>query len=82
MKKTSGFVVTTIVAAVIFICLPASHLYAQSHYEVDKSKDTVHVPYQPPDESNNEQETETILLPTWPIKVPVRVPKKKKKENE
>lgn len=81
MKKIFGVAVTTIVTAVVFICLPFDHLYAQSDYDVEKSKDTAHVPYTPPEEPE-EQETETILIPTWPVKVPVHVPVEKKEKEE
>jgi hypothetical protein len=50
---------------------------AQSSYDVKKSDDTAHVPAQPPakTESGAEGETKTIMAPTWPVQVPVRVPK-------
>jgi len=52
----------------------------QSNYEVKKSKSTVNVPVQKKKETKpkSKVETETILLPTWPVKVPVRLPKGKK----
>ena len=46
-------------------------------YDVEKSggQDTVHVqiPPQSP-ENESEQPTKTVMAPTWPVSVPVRVP--------
>lgn len=74
MKKSFGFVATIMVAFGLFIYLPVSHASAQSSYDVNKSDDTAHVPVQP-EKKPQKEETKTILAPTWPVQVPVRVPK-------
>jgi len=50
---------------------------AGDNYSIKKSDDTPHAPATPPQTPQRkvEPETKTILAPTWPVQVPVRVPK-------
>ena len=61
----------------LFVGLPLDGAIAQSTYEVNKSNDTANVPIQSSEksESKSQTETKTIMLPTWPVQVPARVPK-------
>jgi hypothetical protein len=51
----------------------------KSSFDVNKSNDTAHVPKQAgvkiPPKAEPKVETKTIMLPTWPVQVPARVPK-------
>jgi len=74
-----------VIAFALLLSFPVGRAIAQSsNYDVDKSKDTAHVPYQPPKEpeKKEESETKTILAPTWPVKIPIRVPKETEEKPE
>jgi len=65
----------TLIGAALALGLVAP-AYADD-FDVDTSgPNTVHQPYQPPDNSQSQDETptHTILVPTWPVQVPVNVP--------
>lgn len=84
MNKIIAFLILNVIGFVLFIGLPVGRSSAQSSYDVEKSKDTANVPYQPPKESEKQSppETKTIMVPTWPIQVPVRVPKSTEERPE
>jgi hypothetical protein len=47
----------------------------KSSFDVKRSDDTAHAPKQPEAKRPPATETKTIMLPTWPVQVPARVPK-------